>query len=140
MDQTRVPLIYLLAFLFVEVMITATFVELFGGFALFVEIVLSAVAGIMLIATIKEDLIEQARSATNIEFNGIDLIQQSTIKFIAGVLLVIPGVFTDLLAIVIQLPIVGKLFRIRNRSNQTNKGESDVIDVEVIDSNYIGSK
>lgn len=132
MDQKIVPIVYFLIFLFVEVMTTAWFIESFGGFAFFVEIIASAMIGMTLIATMQGHIFEQARSIMAGKTDESDLIRSSTARFIGGVLLVIPGVFTDLLAIVIQLPFVGRAFIRKTVVKKPKKG--DVIDVEVIDS------
>lgn len=127
------PLVYLLIFTFVEVMITSAFVDAFGGFALFIEIVASSMVGVALIASIRGHILEQARGLMNGETDESELVRSSTARLIGGILLIIPGVFTDILALVIQLPFVGRKV-LRGVVRTKSKGERDVIDVEVIDS------
>lgn len=128
------PLIYFIAFLFVEVMVTSAFIELFGGFAFFLEIIITALIGMMLIGSMQGHIFEEAKSIMAGESSQEDLIRSSTARLIGGILLIIPGVFTDIIAIVIQLPFIGRIFIRKTIVKKPKEGDFDVIDVEVIDS------
>tara|TARA_B100001093_G_scaffold259486_1_gene248039 strand:- start:3066 stop:3485 length:420 start_codon:yes stop_codon:yes gene_type:complete len=54
---------------------------------------------------------------------------------IAAILLIIPGFFTDILGFLILIPITRKIFikfLIKKNNNSTKKGDSNVLDGEII--------
>ena len=78
----------------------------------------------------------------NLAFKKFDIIsaQNAAIAYILGaILLIIPGVFSDILGVIlllytIYLRIFAKIPDGITHFNNKNKGDSDVIDVEIIDS------
>ena len=55
---------------------------------------------------------------------------------IAAILLIIPGFFTDILGFLILIPITRKIFIkffIKKNNNSTKKGDSNVLDGEIIE-------
>ncbi len=154
-------MIYFLIYLFLEVMISSTIAGEIGGLLTFIEIILSILIGMSILRTFQFSLMDKINAVKNGEITQEEFIKSSVGKAIGAVLLIIPGFFTDILGILLQFSmftmIFSKLFTFKpkvttsNNYTQTsytygqfndveqkinkNKGDDDVIDVEVIDNN-----
>ncbi|MCK5110793.1 MAG: FxsA family protein [Arcobacteraceae bacterium] len=152
-------MIYFLIYLFLEVMISSTISGQIGGLLTFVEILLTVVIGTTILKNFKFSLSEKINAVKNGEITQDEFVKSSVGKAIGAILLIVPGFFTDIIGILLQFGlftiVFSKIFKFKprasNNSNysQTNysytefnsynqpkqKGEEDVIDVEIIDDN-----
>jgi len=146
-------MMYLLAYLFIEIMVSTQFASSLGGFMTFVEVVVSAMLGGALIRRTPMRMMEAMQS---IKENGLenDHLRLIPIMSVAGgLLLIIPGFFSDILGLLLQFSFSATLlakitknkqhtrynnhyetkFEIKTKPKGTNKGDDDVIDVEIIE-------
>lgn len=138
---------YFLIYLFLEVIVSVNISSAIGGLATFIEILLSAVLGIAILANFKTTLRE---NLTAVSYNCIDLreLQNLSIFTIVGaILLILPGFLTDIVGILLQFNVFTAMFV--NRYNMhfgkcdtkyeknSTKKDNDVIDVEIISDNAI---
>jgi 2-isopropylmalate synthase/UPF0716 protein FxsA len=133
-------MIYFLIYLFLEVFISLQIAEQLGSMLTFLEIIFSAILGIVLLKNFKYKIMENLM-AINEQKLGMDEAQAIHIfAFIGVIFLIIPGFLTDMIGLLLQFDIVGKStvkFLVKRGpryrpqdDDKHNKG--DVIDVEVI--------
>ena len=152
-------MIYFLIYLFLEVMVSSTISGEIGAFMTFLEIIFSVIIGMTILKNFKFSLMDKINAVKNGEITQDEFVKSSIGKAIGAVLLMIPGFFTDIIGILLQFGlftmVFSKMFKFKPRAsnnqnysqtsytyskfnnyNQTKqKGEDDVIDVEVIDDN-----
>ena len=138
-------MIYFLLYLFLEVIISTNIASALGGLITFFEIVITAMIGISILVNFRKTLIE---NMTAVSYNCIDLEQFQRLNLFTlfgAILMIVPGFLTDIIGIVLQFSVVTSMivnrFNARNGMCDTNNNEkntqkdSNVIDVEIIDSN-----
>jgi UPF0716 family protein affecting phage T7 exclusion len=146
-------LVYLIIYLFVEVMISSTIAGQIGGLYTFLEIVASAFVGITILKSIPQTAMSNITSIFNGDLSAKEFIKVNLVSAFGAVLIIIPGFFTDMVGILLQfeffaLVVANRLNRPVNNShfNNTNfnqKKEKDnetIIDVEIIDDKYTINK
>lgn len=139
-------MIYILLYLFVEVMVSVAISSAIGGIATFLEIILSALIGISILINFRKTL---KANLTAVSYNCIDLQQFHSLNLfslLGAVLLILPGFVTDIAGIIMQFSIITTMivnrYSVKSKSytkkHQQNQKDSDVIDVEIIsDSTFI---
>ena len=130
-------MIYFLVYMFVEIFVSYEFTKIFTPFGMFLEILASAVFGMMLLRTLNFALAENMQKVMRREITQEEFISIGMFKFVGAILLVVPGVFTDILGILMQFEVFGsfvakKLITPKETYKQ-NPFESDIIDVEIIE-------
>ncbi len=141
-------MIYFLLFVFVEVMVSSWFIGYLGGFSTFMELILSAVAGIYLLQGVKYSLGPKLQSIRQGDIKAKEILKSSLGSGVGAVLLIIPGFFTDIVGILLQFNVVMAILFGLFAKKQTNfrnfeynskhfkkkeKNDEKIIDVEVID-------
>jgi len=129
-------MIYFLIYLFVEIFVSYEFTKIFTPFGMFLEILASAVFGIMLIKTLNFSLAESMQKMMYREISQEEFISIGMFKFIGAILLVIPGVFTDILGVLMQFEEFGSFVGrkvLTPKENKKDPFEDDIIDVEIIE-------
>jgi len=132
-------LVYFIGYLFAEVMVSTEFAAHFGGVTFFLEILVSFLIGVALLANFKYAIVEQLN---NFAFGRIapeDLISVGVFTLLGAILLIVPGVLSDILGLLMQFEwfalLLKKLFLRSDFPTHQNqpRGKDDYIDVEVID-------
>ncbi|MBU4111612.1 FxsA family protein, partial [bacterium] len=114
-------MLYFLVYLFLETLISVNISSAIGGFATFLEIVLSALVGIVLLVNFRATLGENIRAVSS---NQIDLQEFQRLNIFAllgAVLLIVPGFLTDIIGVLLQFSVFTSM--VVNRTNV--KSESD---------------
>jgi len=133
---------YFLIYLFLEVLVSVNISSAIGGLATFFEILLSAFVGISILINFRQTLVE---NMTAVSYSCIDLNEFQRLNLftlIGAIFLIIPGFLTDIIGSLMQFSVITSMFVNRynvksNKCNNTftqenNKKDSDVIDVEII--------
>jgi 2-isopropylmalate synthase/UPF0716 protein FxsA len=141
-------------------MISSSISSAIGGLNTFFEILLSALIGIFILKNFKFSLTESISKARSGQITQEEFIKTNVGKAIGAIFLIVPGFFTDILGILMQLSFLvvlfSKVFKFKQPTNRTTyspnfeydarnfthtnntsyKGKKDeIIDVEVIDDN-----
>ena len=140
-------MIYFVAYLFLEVLISVNLSSSLGGLMTFFEIMLTAFVGISILVNFRKTLVE---NLTSVSYNCIDLKQFQSLNLftlLGAVFLILPGFFTDIMGALMQFSVLTTM--LVNRYNvkssnckpdhehkQTQK-DSNVIDVEIISDNPV---
>lgn len=138
-------MIYFIAYLFLEVIISVNISSAIGGLATFFEIILSAFLGLVILINFKSTLRENLRAAS---YDCIDLVQFQSLNLFTifgAVLLILPGFLTDIIGILLQFGVFTSMLvnrynvksgkcKTRYEKNIREK-DMDVIDVEIISDN-----
>jgi 2-isopropylmalate synthase/UPF0716 protein FxsA len=140
-------MLYFLVYLFLEVLISVNISSAIGGLMTFFAILISAFIGVSILINFRATLMENIRA---VSANAIDLNEFQRLNLfslLGAIFLIVPGFFTDILGVLMQFGVITSMFVNRygvkspsykpNFENNTNikKDQSDVIDVEIIDSN-----
>jgi len=147
-------MLYIILYLFTEVMVSTYISSMLGGFMTFIMIVLSAVVGISLLRVFKYSLALNIQELTSGNISQEEFIKTNMAKALGAVLLIVPGFFTDILGILLQFGfltmVFSKIFKLKTKpTDSTNfnsayssnnfyyektvKKDDDIIDVEIIE-------
>lgn len=137
-------MIYFIVYLFLEVVVSVNISSAIGALATFIEIVLSALLGLVILVNFKSTLRENLSSLSQNymdmrEFNSLNLF-----TIIGAILLIIPGFLTDIVGVLLQFSVFTTM--LTNRYSMRSSGHKkytknniqkdiDVIDVEIISDN-----
>jgi len=132
-------LIYFLVYLFLEIVFSYEFMKVFSPFGFFLEILISAVAGVYIIKNLDFSLRESMIKLMHREITEEEFISIGLFKLIGAFLLIIPGIFSDLVGILFLFEpfarfVAKKLFpntHVYTSYNDFN--DEDIIDVEIIE-------
>lgn len=129
-------MIYFLIYLFLEVMITTDIASRIGGVATFIEIIFSALLGIMILVNFRHTLSEniQALQMRQIDMDGFT--QRNLMGLFGAILLILPGFLGDIIGILMQFTLITKVLinRFSRKYHTPNQPKDDyVIDAEIID-------
>ena len=137
-------LVYFLLYLFLEILFSYEFAKIFTPLGLFLEVIFTAFAGVYIIRTLPFSMQESVQKVLKREIDEDEFISIGLFKFIGAILLIIPGVFSDILGLLMMFEpfarwIVHKFLPKREfeYKNHTNK-DDDIIDVEIVEE--IGKK
>jgi 2-isopropylmalate synthase/UPF0716 protein FxsA len=136
-------MIYFLIYLFLEVLVSVQISSAIGGLATFFEILITAFIGISILINFRATLVE---NMTAVSYNCIDLEEFQRLNLftlIGAIFLIVPGFLTDIIGALLQFSAITSMIvnRYNVKSNkckpsfeeQDNQGDSDVIDVEIIE-------
>jgi len=132
-------LIYFLAYMFLEILVSYEFAAFFTPLGLFLEIIVSAFIGFYIIRTLPFSMQESMQKVMSRQIDEQEFISIGLFKFIGAILLIIPGVFTDILGVLMLIEpfarwIVHKFLSKRKFEYKNYKDKNDdVIDVEIIE-------
>ncbi len=131
-------LIYFLAYLFLEILFSYEFAKVFTPFGLFFEVLLTAIIGISVIRSLNFSLAESVQRVLRREMSEEEFLSIGLFRLIGGILLFIPGVFSDILGVLLMFERVArffakKLFSSHKYYHHTHYGDDEIIDVEIIE-------
>ncbi len=129
-------MIYFLAYLFIEIFVSYEFTKILTPFGMFLEVILSAIWGIVLIKNLNFTLRDSMIKLMHREISQEEFISIGMFKFIGAILLIIPGVFTDILGILMQFDEFGAFIArkfLPKKDIQKDPFDDDIIDVEIIE-------
>lgn len=124
-------------------MISTNISSAIGGFATFIEIILSAVLGFVLIANFRVTFVQSLQALSNRTITMEEFQKLNAWSILGAVLLIMPGFLTDIIGILLQFSFFASLFAAKvlhvkhfSPENNFKKGrEDEIIDVEIIDDN-----
>ena len=133
-------IIYFLVYLFLEIIFSYEFAKIFTPFGLFLEVIISAVAGIYIIRLLPFSLNESMMKVLKKEITQEEFLSIGLFKFIGALLLIIPGIFSDILGILFLFEpfakwIAKKFLPRENIYTYTDNSNynDEIIDVEIIE-------
>ena len=132
-------LIYFLGYLFLEILFSYEFANIFTPFGLFLEVLLTAIAGITIIRTLNFSMYESMQRVMRREISEEEFISIGLFKLIGAVLLFIPGVFSDMVGLLLMFEPFAKWFAKKFFKKETvytehfYTNDPDIIDVEIIE-------
>ena len=154
-------MLYFIGYIFLEVMISSSISGNIGGLNTFFEIILSAVLGMFILKNFKYSLSDSIAKARSGQISQEEFIKTNVGRAIGAVLLIMPGFFTDIVGVLLQVgltaTILSKIFTFKkiskdgdykaynytanatfnevnfNNTNYKRKNDEEIIDVEVID-------
>ncbi|MBD3809017.1 MAG: FxsA family protein [Sulfuricurvum sp.] len=136
-------MIYFLIYLFVEVLVTVEIASRIGGLNTFFEIVGSAFLGIFILMNFRHTLAENVYALRTRQIDMDGFTQRNLFGLFGAVLLILPGMFGDILGLLMQFSLLSKFFvnrfsgkyRSQNFQESYTPPQKDdyVIDAEIID-------
>ncbi|MDP3265424.1 MAG: FxsA family protein [Sulfuricurvum sp.] len=131
-------MIYFLIYLFLEVMITVEVASRIGGFAMFSEIMVSALIGMAILFNFRTTLLSNVMELKERRISANGFYKRNLFSLLGAILLILPGIFTDIMAVIIHIVLLGSLIISRfmpkyPQENQSHQPKDDhVIDAEII--------
>jgi len=134
-------LIYFLLYLFLEIVFSYEFARIFTPFGLFLEVIISAFAGVYIIKNLPFSIQESMYKVMHREISEEEFLSIGLFKLIGGLLLVIPGVFSDILGLLFLFEpfarwVSRKFLPQQNNGFYTHNAynpDDEIIDVEIIE-------
>ncbi|WP_456323134.1 FxsA family protein [Hydrogenimonas sp.] len=136
-------MIYFLLYLFLEIFVSVEISSAIGPFWTFVEVIGSAIAGLLLLTNFRYTFFENMQAVMEGRITPESFQKQNMASLIGAILLIVPGFLTDIVGLALQFGlfanIVANRLAKRGRKNENiqttpfQEGESDVIDVEIIE-------
>ena len=132
-------MIFILGYFIIEILVSIKFGIAVGFGWSVVWVLLTSLVGVALLRLSPYAIADSFQKIGFEKFNIISA-QNAAISYVLGaILLIIPGIFSDFLGILllgytIYLRLFAKMPNVEQKFNK-NKGDDDVIDVEIIDTN-----
>ena len=126
-------MLYFLAYLFFEILITYEFATIFTPFGLFLEVLFSAIVGFIIIRDLNFALFENMQRVLKREITEQEFISIGLFRFVGAILLIIPGVLTDIVGILLMFEFFAKWFAKKFFMSKENYKDNDIIEVEIIE-------
>ncbi|DAB36925.1 MAG: FxsA family protein [Epsilonproteobacteria bacterium] len=133
---------YFLIYLFLEVVVTVNMTSWIGAVATFVEMVFSALVGLIILANMRVTLMQNMNALMQGEISLSSFQRLNLWTIVGAILLILPGFLGDIVGLLLQFSsmmtlIVSKLLHVgeeKTTPRHFSKGNHDeIIDVEVID-------
>ncbi len=153
-------MIYFFTYLFIELVVSSSIAGSIGGLNIFLEIIISAMIGILILKNFKLSFSESISKVRTGQLTQEEFIKENAGKAIGAIFLIVPGFFTDIIGILFQFSFLVILFtkiftyksptsrtsytrnfeydpKIYKNTNNTNykRKTDEIIDVEIIDDN-----
>lgn len=131
-------MIYFLVYLFLEVLVSVSISSSIGVLATFFELLLSALVGFIILINFRATLQQNFASLMSRNIGVAEFEKLNLFTILGAFLLILPGFLSDIIGILLQFSVVGKMFvnRYNIKSYKSKQKDSDVIDVEVIERTY----
>lgn len=132
-------MIYFLVYLFIEIFVTYEFTHMVSPLGTFLEVILSGFAGVFILRTLQFSLVDSMQRVARREISQEEFMSIGLFKLIGAFLLILPGVFSDILGILMQFDefgaFVARKLLPKREYKETNPFEKDddIIDVEIIE-------
>ncbi|NLO16865.1 MAG: FxsA family protein [Arcobacter butzleri] len=137
-------IIYLLLYLFFEVLISTSIASSLGGVLTFVEIIFSAVLGMYIIKNMNTSIAYSLQKLRQKEITQEEFSKINLASFIGAVLLIVQGFLTDIIGLLLQLNFIANIVFSKIIIKDSNsyysysktykkEGENDVIEAEIIE-------
>ena len=125
---------WVLLYFFLEIVVTIELGGAMGGLATFLEILASALLGMVILVNMKHALAYGMGEIMRGKLTPEQLIAGNVLAAVGALLLIVPGFISDFVGIVLQFEIITHaLGRRIKRTTPYKKGDEDVIDVEIIE-------
>jgi len=132
-------MIYFLVYLFIEIFVTYEFTQMVSPLGMFLEVLLSGVVGIFILRTLQFSLVDSMQKVARREISQEEFMSIGLFKLIGAFLLILPGVFSDILGILMQFDefgaFVARSFLPKREYKEENpfQKDDDIIDVEIVE-------
>lgn len=130
-------MIYFLVYLFLEVTLTVEIASKIGGWATFVEIIGSALAGIFILSRFRHAIVEHMAALATQKISAEEFSQRNLSGLFGALLLILPGFLGDIIGILMQFGFLRSFmvnrFGTKFHSTPTQSKDDNVIDAEIID-------
>lgn len=130
-------MLYFLVYLFFEILVTYEFAKLFTPFGLFLEVLFSAIVGVIIIRDLNFSLFENIQRVLRREITEQEFISIGLFRFVGAIFLIIPGVLTDIIGILFMFEFFAKWVARKIFISKSDYKDSDIIDVEIIEDKRI---
>lgn len=130
-------MLYFLVYLFFEILVTYEFAKLFTPFGLFLEVLFSAIVGVIIIRDLNFSLFENMQRVLRREITEQEFISIGLFRFVGAIFLIIPGVLTDIIGILFMFEFFAKWVARKIFISKSDYKDSDIIDVEIIEDKRI---
>ncbi|UFS63446.1 FxsA family protein [Sulfurimonas sp. HSL-3221] len=132
-------MIYFLLYLFLEVLVSVKIASAIGGVWTFVELIASALVGIVILANFRGTLAENINALNQARIDPFEFQQLNLFTILGAFLLIAPGFLTDIFGVLLQFSVITKMLVNRfvsqskhDSSTHNTQKDDHVIDVEIV--------
>jgi UPF0716 family protein affecting phage T7 exclusion len=139
-------MIYFIAYLFLEVMISVDLASRIGGLYTFLELMVSALAGVVLLVNFRTTLMANMHAFSMQKIDMEEFQRLNIFAIVGAIFLILPGFLTDIIGVLLQFSVFTKMLVNRFTAKSTFENKTDthtytqihsekddnVIDVEII--------
>jgi UPF0716 family protein affecting phage T7 exclusion len=139
-------MIYFIAYLFLEVMISVDLASRIGGLYTFLELMVSAMAGVVLLVNFRTTLMANMHAFSMQKIDMEEFQRLNIFAIVGAIFLILPGFLTDIIGVLLQFSVFTKMLVNRFTAKSTFENKTDthtytqihsekddnVIDVEII--------
>jgi len=137
-------MIYFIVYLFLEVMISVNLASQIGGFNTFLEVMFTALVGIVLLVNFRSTLMANMHAFSLQKIDVQEFQRLNIFAILGAILLILPGFLTDIIGLLLQFSVLTKMLVNRFTAKSTFENETythtkihsekddNVIDVEII--------
>ena len=140
-------MLYFFLYLFLETLVSVEISSAIGGFATFLEIVLTAFIGIAILANFRNTFFENLTAVSYAQIDLEEFQRLNLFTVIGAILLIVPGFLTDIVGVLLQFSAITTMlvnrYGVKSKRENFNdmeetyyynkESEDDVIDVEIIE-------
>ena len=139
-------MIYFIAYLFLEGMISVDLASRIGGLYTFLELMVSALAGVVLLVNFRTTLMANMHAFSMQKIDMEEFQRLNIFAIVGAIFLILPGFLTDIIGVLLQFSVFTKMLVNRFTAKSTFENKTDthtytqihsekddnVIDVEII--------
>ncbi|WP_457562561.1 FxsA family protein [Caminibacter pacificus] len=133
-------LLYFLVYLFFEILFSYEFAKIFTPIGLFIEVIVTAIVGVYILRTLHFSLAVEMQKVMRMEMTQEEFMTAGLFRLIGAFLLIIPGVFSDILGILFLMEPIARWFakkflkpKTTHYQNYHTSSDDDIIDVEIVE-------
>ena len=135
-------MLYFLLYLFLEVVVSVQIASAIGALATFLEIVLSALLGISILANFRNTFFQNLMAVSYAQIDLEEFQRLNLFTVIGAILLILPGFLTDIIGLLLQFSafttMIVNRYGVQSKQQKCEpfyekEKDDDVIDVEIIE-------
>lgn len=128
---------YFFIFFFLEIFVTIEVGSYLGGLMTIMEIIASFILGMILLQSLKMSFLETLMTMSKRGINKESMLIGNLLSFLGCILLMIPGILSDIIGLLFQVPVIDVLMlRLFMKNKKQKRYEDDnIIDIEIEDDN-----
>lgn len=133
---SKMPLIVVLVYLFLEVLVSVSVANYIGVFGFFLEIILSAVLGIGILINFRYFFAETFIMLKNRQLSNGGFLSANILRILGAILLILPGALTDIIGVAMQFYAIFRPKVPNNEEYTPTNSTRSINNIEIIQADF----